>query len=69
MSNNKIIIKNESKKDKSGIKKYTHVEHVLKISDTYVGSMEKSEEEHWIYNQELNKMEKKRIKELMNGWI
>lgn len=48
-------------KDKSGITKYTHVEHVLKVSDTYVGSMEKTEEEHWVYNQEENKMEKQKI--------
>ena len=48
-------------KDKSGITKYTHVEHVLKVSDTYVGSMEKTEEEHWVYNQEENKMEKRKI--------
>ena len=32
-------------KDNSGIKKYTHVEHVLKISDTYIGSVEETEEE------------------------
>jgi len=63
MPENKITIKKENKKkDKSGITKYTHVEHVLKISDTYVGSMDKTEEEHWIYNEELQKMEKKLIK-------
>ena len=47
--------------DKSGITKYTHVEHVLKVSDTYVGSMDKTEEDHWVYNEELNKMEKRKI--------
>ena len=63
MPETKITIKKgNKKKDKSGITKYTHVEHVLKISDTYVGSMDKTEEEHWIYNEELQKMEKKSIK-------
>ena len=51
----------KSSKDKSGITKYTHVEHVLKVSDTYVGSMDKTEEEIWIYADELNKMEKQKI--------
>ena len=49
-------------KDKSGIKKYTHVEHVLKIPDTYIGSVEETEEEHWVFEEELNKMVKKKIK-------
>ena len=42
----------KSGKDKSGITKYTHVEHVLKVSDTYVGSMDKTEEEIWVYAEE-----------------
>jgi DNA topoisomerase II len=51
----------KSGKDKSGITKYTHVEHVLKVSDTYVGSMDKTEEEIWVYADELKKMEKRKI--------
>ena len=51
----------KSSKDKSGITKYTHVEHVLKVSDTYVGSMDKTEEEIWIYAEELKKMVKQKI--------
>jgi len=51
----------KSGKDKSGITKYTHVEHVLKVSDTYVGSMDKTEEEIWIYAEELKKMVKQKI--------
>ena len=64
MSSNgkKVILKKNKTKDKSGITKYTHVEHVLKIPDTYIGSVDEAEEDHWIYNEELNKMDKKRIK-------
>ena len=64
MSSNgkKVILKKNKTKDKSGITKYTHVEHVLKIPDTYIGSVDEAEEDHWIYNEELNKMEKKKIK-------
>ena len=43
------------------IKKYTHIEHVLKIPDTYIGSVEESTEELWLYNEELNIMKKEKI--------
>ena len=43
------------------IKKYTHIEHVLKIPDTYIGSVEESTEELWLYNEELNVMKKQII--------
>lgn len=49
-------------KSSQQIKKYTHLEHVLKLPDTYVGSIESTEEEHYILNEEGTKMEKKSIK-------
>ena len=48
--------------NKHEIKKYTHIEHVLKIPDTYIGSTESTIEEHWIYDESNNKMVKEQIK-------
>ena len=39
--------------------KYTHLEHVLKVPDTYVGSIETTEEEHYVLNDDETKMVKK----------
>jgi len=49
-------------KDSSKYDKLTPREHVLVRSDTYVGSIECTDEEHWIYDEENNKMKKKIIK-------
>ena len=49
-------------KDSSKYDKLTQREHVLVRSDTYVGSIECTDEEHWIYDEEKNKMKKKTIK-------
>ena len=43
------------------IKKYSHLEHVLKLPDTYVGSIEQTSEEHYVLNSDGTKMEKKSI--------
>ena len=50
-----------SKNNTQDIKKYTHVEHVLKIPDTYIGSTELSTEELWVYQEEHNKMVKETL--------
>ena len=50
-----------SKNTTQDIKKYTHVQHVLKIPDTYIGSTDLTTEEHWVYNESKNKM----VKELV----
>jgi DNA topoisomerase-2 len=42
--------------------KLTQREHVLVRPDTYIGSVELTEEDHWIYDDENNKMLKKKIK-------
>lgn len=39
-------------KDSSKYDKLTQREHVLIRSDTYVGSIECTDEEHWIYDEE-----------------
>ncbi len=41
--------------------KYTHLEHVLKVPDTYVGSIESTQEEHYVLNEDGTKMVKKNI--------
>ena len=41
--------------------KYTHLEHVLKVPDTYVGSIESTQEEHYVLNDDGTKMVKKTI--------
>ena len=42
--------------------KLTQREHVLVRSDTYVGSIESTDEHHWIYDEIKNKINKKNIK-------
>ena len=49
-------------KNSSKYNKLTQREHVLVRPDTYIGSIENTEEEHWIYNDTENKMVKKQIK-------
>ena len=36
-------------------KKYTHVEHVLKIPDTYIGSTDLTTEQHWVFDEKNGK--------------
>jgi DNA topoisomerase-2 len=48
-------------KDTFKFDKKTPREHVLLRPDTYIGSIELNEEEHWIYNEEKKLMEKKNI--------
>ena len=43
------------------IKKYTHIEHILKIPDTYIGSTEFATDELWLYDENNCKMNKKLI--------
>jgi len=40
------------------IQKFSHHEHILKISDTYIGSTEKTTEDMWIYDENEKKMVK-----------
>ena len=42
--------------------KLTQREHVLVRPDTYIGSIESTDEEHWIYDESNNKIIKKTIK-------
>ena len=41
------------------IQKFSHHEHILKISDTYIGSTEKTTEDMWVYDEKEKKMIKK----------
>ena len=38
-------------------KKHTHREHILELPDTYIGSVDISNENRWIYNKEKDEME------------
>jgi DNA topoisomerase-2 len=42
-------------------KKHSHREHVLELPDTYIGSVETSEEPRWVYNLAEGKMEHKKV--------
>lgn len=50
-----------SKNKSQDFKKYTHVEHVLKVSDTYIGSTEEAKEEHYVYDSKNNIMKKESL--------
>ena len=43
-------------------KKHTHREHVLELPDTYIGSIETSEEPRWVYDEASSKMIHKVVK-------
>jgi len=45
----------------SQIEKLDHRSHILKLPDTYIGSVEKTTEEGWIYNSHNEKIEKKQL--------
>ena len=49
--------------------KKTQLEHILLRPDTYVGSMERLEQEMWIWDFEDEKMVKKEIKFYKNKYI
>lgn len=38
-------------------KKHTHREHILELPDTYIGSIDTTIENRWVYNQSKNEME------------
>lgn len=42
--------------------KKTQLEHILLRPDTYIGSVERLEQEMWVWNLETERMEKKNIK-------
>ena len=48
---------NMQKKLKSQYQKYTHVEHVLKLPDTYVGSIEAHEDNIYVFNSSIDNNE------------
>jgi len=39
----------------------TQVEHILKRPDTYIGSVERTEQEMWVYNSEAEMMENRKV--------
>ena len=43
---------------KQKYQKYTHLEHIKKLPDTYVGSIEKTTEEIWFFDNSSNRMKK-----------
>ena len=45
----------------STYEKLTHKEHILKVPDMYVGSIETTEDSRWVYNSTSEKMEYKKL--------
>ena len=45
----------------STVVKLDHRTHILKIPDTYIGSVEKTTEETWVNNESDNKIQKKLV--------
>lgn len=43
------------------VEKLDHRTHILKIPDTYIGSVEKTVEDNWVFNQESNRIQKKLV--------
>lgn len=41
--------------------KLTQIEHILKRPDTYVGTIEETTEDKWIWNNERKRLENKKI--------
>ncbi|KAF2864297.1 type II DNA topoisomerase [Piedraia hortae CBS 480.64] len=41
--------------------KLTQLEHILKRPDTYIGSVEKTTEQMWVFNSETNQMENRKV--------
>ena len=39
----------------------TQLEHIIKRPDTYIGSVERSEKQMWVYNTELDSMETREV--------
>ena len=46
----------------SQYKKHTHREHILELPDTYIGSVETTDEFRWIYDAAAHKMLHKRVR-------
>ena len=43
------------------VEKLDHRTHILKLPDTYIGSVEKTTEENWVFNVENDKIQKRLI--------
>lgn len=41
--------------------KLTQLEHIIKRPDTYIGSVERTEESMWVYNSETSQMEMRKV--------
>ena len=43
------------------VEKLSHEEHILKLPDTYIGSVEKTTDNIWIFDEDENKMKQSNI--------
>jgi DNA topoisomerase II len=41
--------------------KLTQLEHIIKRPDTYIGSVERNEQQMWVFNKETSQMEKRNV--------
>jgi DNA topoisomerase-2 len=54
----------KSKKKKTATETYqklTQLEHIIKRPDTYIGSVERTEQQMWVFNKESNQMEFRKV--------
>jgi DNA topoisomerase-2 len=59
-----IPTKKAPSKKKSATEQYqklTQLEHIIKRPDTYIGSVERTEEQLWVFNSETSQMEMRRV--------
>lgn len=53
--------KKETKTATDRYQKLTQLEHIIKRPDTYIGSVEKTEQQMWVYNSEISQMEFRKV--------
>ena len=51
----------KAKKGSEQYEKLTQLEHILKRPDTYIGSVEQTAEQMWVYNSETESMENRKV--------
>jgi hypothetical protein len=71
IENNSMMIEDEpagsakkSKSKKTATEQYqklTQLEHIIKRPDTYIGSVEKTEQQMWVFNKETKQMELRKV--------
>ncbi|KXT01938.1 hypothetical protein AC578_2560 [Pseudocercospora eumusae] len=56
-----VPVEQKAKKGSEQYEKLTQLEHILKRPDTYIGSVEQTTEQMWVYNSETESMENRKV--------